>query len=269
MYRPLRHDYELEESVAPEGSSGAHSANSLLKRIAGLLSEHSYEQAVRSFLEAQELHLFSSNGELLDELLYLYGRDLTARLVAAFAHFPCPACKDGLETCTECEGKGVRYEGLVCDSCIGTGLSGCSFCGGSGLATYSTIPTSLRYPVLNHRVRMLSRRIGPMLDQPLPTNRTALNELLLSLNKLLLAFTDSVNAGESIVEHDPIFHDPIERLIETCRSAPRQVQPRIRSILRRIAQLAGKDEHRANFYQALADSQEFAGTGLHHPMLLG
>lgn len=267
MHRPLHYETALEESVAPEGPEGAHSANSLLRRIASLLQDHSYEEAVRHFLDAQEMHLFSSNGELLDDLLDLYGRDLTARLVSAFAHFPCPACKDGLEPCSDCEGNGTRYEGLGCASCVGTGRMRCSFCGGSGLATYATVPASLRYLVLNHRVRMLSRRVGPTISQDLPADEIGLHDVLLSLNKLLLAFEDAVIIGDAVIEHDPILRAPVGQLTQACRHAPQRLQPRIRSILRRLAQLPGTNHHRADFYRALADSPAFAGTALHHPLL--
>lgn len=271
MLSPERPVLALAESDALEGSNEAHSANSILERVAQRLIERSPEDAVRLFLDAQDKQLLSTNGELLDDLLDFLGRDLTAQLISAMAHFPCPACKDGLEPCYDCEAKGVRYEGAVCETCLGTARTACSFCGGSGLATYATVPISLQYPMLAKRVNMLSRRIAPLLGLPLPETVGDLVGMMLSLNKILLTFDDAVIASEPILLHDANLSPAVEQLLQACRSAPQQLQPRMRSILRKLAELARQsgDSHRADFYNALANSQAFKGTGLHHPMLGG
>jgi hypothetical protein len=135
--------------------------------------------------------------------------------------------------------------------------------------TYPMIPVSLRYPVLARRVHMLYRRIEPLVNQPLPAGEPPLQDLLLSLNKILLACDDAAIAADSVIEHDPHLVHSVEELLETCRRAPQRVQPRMRSILRRLAEVETRDGSpgKADFYAALANSTAFEGTGLHHPIL--
>jgi hypothetical protein len=142
-----------------------------LDPIIAALERHKGEDAVRLFLNAVERHVVADASELIDTLRERGGNQLVQRLVFAFAKFPCPHCRRGLDTCDGCMGSCRTDDGRgPCWKCLSLGATACDFCGGSGFATYSFLPEPVRAAVAAARTSQAANRSAELLAWPLPTN---------------------------------------------------------------------------------------------------
>ncbi|MDY6913455.1 MAG: hypothetical protein SVT52_03225 [Planctomycetota bacterium] len=72
-------------------------------------------------------------------------------IVSAYSHRDCFMCRQGVTSCTQCEGSGEIEADRNCPACGGLGLSACAFCLGTSWADRDTIPKELRGPVLQRQ----------------------------------------------------------------------------------------------------------------------
>src|SRR5687767_8024832 len=105
------------------------------------------QRAARMLLDAISGRLLLA-GVSLEQWLATLDEPSRAKLISAFAHYPCFACLNGMERCDGCGGSGFAAVARVCAPCAGFGSKRCDFCNGSGLATYTVIPAELRTLVL-------------------------------------------------------------------------------------------------------------------------
>src|SRR3954471_14456322 len=108
--------------------------------LAEHLKERRYTDAVRFVLDSHAQGTISSDTDLASRLSESAGAPVAAKLVSAFARFPCRECYNGTDPCPICGGNGIRAERVVCEHCIGSGMIRCDYCGGSGLGAYDLVP---------------------------------------------------------------------------------------------------------------------------------
>jgi hypothetical protein len=139
--------------------------------IIAALERHLGEDAVRLFLNALSRHVCDGDAyELVDALRKRGGEPMLQRLVYAFAKFPCPHCRRGLNACDGCAGTARTDDGRgPCQRCLSLGATLCDFCGGSGFATYGFVPEPLRAAVAAARTDQAAARSAELLAWPLPT----------------------------------------------------------------------------------------------------
>jgi hypothetical protein len=253
--------------------------------IATKLHDGHGKDSARIFMEAYKRNVTPKGPRLLQWIIGALGRDDAARLIAAFAHFPCVCCKNGLEACEACGSQGVRAEGPVCETCAGFGMARCEFCDGAGLATYSFFPEELWLPIIADRSHMAIHQLALLIAQPIPRVSDPAAEqnhvnLILNLNKLIGVLENAVTSAQEAAHHDS-HQETLAKIITSCNRAAgmaiRYLRQVIRSQAAAIRQAAkslppGSAEaqfraSRAEYYESLAHSAGFEGTSLHHPFL--
>jgi hypothetical protein len=138
--------------------------------IIAALERHLGEDAVRLFLNALAHHVAGGAFELVDALRTRGGEPMLQRLIMAFAKFPCPHCRRGLNACDGCAGSARTEDGRgPCQGCWSLGATPCDFCGGSGFATYNFVPEPVRAAVAAARADQAATRSAELLAWPLPT----------------------------------------------------------------------------------------------------
>jgi hypothetical protein len=222
-------------------------------------------EAARRFVAALAHDIAVPHSELLHWLETAIGKEPCRQLVRAFAAHPCMGCKRGLEPCRECMGKGVFGDNRICDMCIGFGATNCGFCAGSGWMTYNFAPAGIRIAVLIARTQV---------------GRKQLAGLVVQINRYLGALNNSVG----MVAHPPIDElrgDPrLAKVRKACARAAERLEARLRKVLAALAKLSEREAagastvaradlagRRAQFYDRLASSADFAGTSLYHVYL--
>lgn len=255
----------------------------VLSPVVVALNEDRNTEAVRRFVEICAHSPALPDDDLVRILTARIGKTATIRLIRAFAKHPCVGCNNGLETCEECEGKGIDASNRVCESCIGLGVTDCGFCGGSGFVTYNFVPAGLRLVVVLERSQLVISRIKALLASPPPDVEQlsvakatkAVSQQLLVAHRLLDMLNNAV--GATLVT-GPGLRD--ERVRAKCRSAcfasAARLGARVRQLLRSLhsmnVQAAAAADHpakrrafarRANFYKRVGNSPDFRGTGLY------
>lgn len=259
------------------------------QRLKAALKTGSTADVVRLFMDGVAHELVPNRPDLAPWLMKVVGRTETMRLAKAFALKECFYCKGGLERCEACDGRGHHRHTAICERCLGLGVAPCDFCTGSGWVTYNYVPAGLRLPVILERAKAATSRANELLRKATPTvsargsreTGKALAKDLVQLNRLLGVFENAIVAGEKLVERDADHAAGMEKLVKTCLHAARRLQPRIRQALRALAEFARVEStraakpgaravatRRAKFYDTLVASENFLGSGLHHPHLL-
>jgi hypothetical protein len=170
--------------------------------IIAALERHLGEDAVRLFLNALARQVAGGDAfELVDMLRKRGGDPILQRLVSAFAKFPCPHCRRGLNACDGCAGTARTEDGRgPCQRCLSLGATLCDFCGGSGFTSYSFVPDPLRAAVAAARTDYAATRSAELLAWPLPTTvnvgqlkatRKVLAKELVSLRREIAVLSDA------------------------------------------------------------------------------
>jgi hypothetical protein len=203
-----------------------------------------------------------------------------ATLLSGFAHYPCFACRNGQETCDACTGSGFTAVARVCGTCIGLGTKRCDFCGGTGLATYNAIPTELWLGVIASRAGRAVKLIEkfPALN-PAALGEPAVVARLQDVNKLLGVLENALAAARQLVALGAVEPEVAQELVEVyaapvaagvtfMRRAMRVVADHCRQNARTLTDVdADNAEAKAEFYEELAQSASFDGSGAAHPLL--
>jgi hypothetical protein len=267
---------------------GQDAVRRFARRLKASLNSDRTSEAVRLFTDGVAHELVPDRPDLGRWLMRVVGRTETLRLVKAFALKECFYCKGGLERCDACDGRGYYRDGPICDRCIGLGVAACDFCTGSGWVTYNCVPAGLRLYVILARVKAATGKADTLMgkNDPAVSGRSsrekgkALAKELLLLNRLLGVFENAIVVGEKLSAQDATAGPGVRKLVKTCRRGARRLEPRVRQVVQALAEVARLDAtraikpvaravaaRRAEFYQGLATSNDFFGSGLHHPHL--
>jgi len=253
-----------------------------LEPVLEALKHKRHTEAARRLVEAlahgPAFELLNSAGWLRKRI----GDAGLLQIVRAFAAYPCIGCKNGLEPCAECGGKGAFKSGRICDICLGLGATDCGFCAGSGLITYNFVPTGIRLAVVLERCRLVFKQADALLASKLPSpERSGLSaatksvaQQLIAANRLLDTLNNAV--GETRAAHAKHSDDTLRnRISSTCLTVAGRLNRRVRELLRAMLELSvqavtSTDDpakrkalaRRATFYKKLAASPNYHGTGL-------
>ena len=216
----------------------------------------------------------------LNEWLQGLSEQHYGKLIAAFAQYPCFACRNGQESCDTCGGSGFSAAARVCSPCAGFGEKRCDFCSGSGLAAYSVMPIELWPKVITTRAKRAMHYLKKLAAQPVPNAETAMTRRLSDMNKLLGVLENAVAAARQLEASEATGPDAAAQFNGFCRphvaAGMQAMQETLAALSRHCRQAASTlppvDAENAmaksEFYEDLAGSATFAETGLSHPFLL-
>jgi hypothetical protein len=205
---------------------------------------------------------------------------IRAKLISAFAHYPCFACSNGSEPCGPCGGSGFTAVAQVCVACIGLGARRCDFCNGAGLATYNLVPLELRQDVVIARASRAAKYLQSHLQKrPRTITELTASRYFQDINKLLGVLENAAMAANQLRDAGVLHHDYAGNLSAACEQRAAAAEMRIRETLQRLsryhadraATLPSVDGEnagaKAEFYSNLAQTRCFEGTGIAHPFL--
>jgi hypothetical protein len=239
--------------------------------------------AARMLLAAVSHGAFPDGLALSEWLDNRLGEARRAKLISAFAHYPCFACRTGQEACDTCTGSGFSADAQVCMTCAGFGERRCDFCAGSGLAAYALMPVELWPGVLAARTIRALRYLEKLIAQPtavtVPLTEAAAARRVHDVNKLLGVIENALETVRQLAESGIVtprgaaeFHESCKRPATGGMAAMRDALHHLAAHHERYARTlppadAANAEAKAEFYEDLAASPAFAGTGLSHPFL--
>jgi hypothetical protein len=260
-----------------------------MQGVLAALKRGRHAEATRHFKEAQACHVVPEDSQLEDWLGKHLGKRATAQLAKAFALTPCFYCKKGRESCHECTGRGHHAGTMMCDACLGIGVTRCDFCDGSAWVTINWVPSVFSIPVLTIRAKSAAERLKALFDQPMPESsrrnrKAALKKCsgaLLVVNSLIGVLENTVTAARQVGEQSPGLNDRLSKLVGSCVRASVKADRFVRDMLQRMAvaarfsvEAAGPESedgklaiNRAERYELLSVSEDYAGTFLEHPFL--
>ena len=246
-------------------------------------------KAAKLFRDGQDHGLFPTGNGLPRWLIKTIGKEATGKLVDAFTQFPCFYCKERLEACVSCDGRGTIAGDMICEACVGLGVTRCGFCDGSGWITYNVVPPGLRLVVLAERVNRACSHIEKLLQKPVPKNTSddpvkaakQCAKQLLVLNRQLGVFENAIVASKDLARTHPSSKKKLVKIIRLCCRTAVEAQKRVRQMAKQMG-VCSKEKAKdpdvnssvrkravkgSKFYESLAASETFAGTTLEHPRL--
>lgn len=287
------HQREVETTGGATGRDGASPGDNREKRamqgVLAALKQGRHADATRRFKEAQACHVVPEDSQLEDWLGHHLGKQATAQLAKAFALTPCFYCEKGRESCPECDGRGHHAGATICEACLGIGVTRCDFCDGSAWVTINWVPSVFWTPVLTIRAKSAVERLKALVDQPRPepSRRNAETVLkkcssaLLAANSLIGILENTVTAARKLRERGPEQNGRLSKLVGSCVRASMRANEFVRETLQRMAvaarfaaEAAGSESEEARLattkaerYESLARSEDYADTFLEHPFL--
>lgn len=260
-----------------------------MQGVLAALKRGRHAEATRHFKEAQACRVVPEDSQLDDWLGRHLGKRATAQLAKAFALTPCFYCKKGRESCQECNGRGHHAGTMICDACLGIGVTRCDFCDGSAWVTINWVPSVFLTPVLTIRAKSAAERLKVLFDQPMPepsrrNRKVALKKCsgaILAVNSLIGVLENTVTAARQAGEQNPELSDRLSKLVGSCVRASVKADRFVREMLQRMAaaarfsvEAAGPESedgklatNRAERYELLSVSKDYEGTFLEHPFL--
>jgi hypothetical protein len=192
------------ESCKTTASKTKQAIESILKE----LQRGNSHELLRLFAKDQACEIFPKGHNTLKWLTHNMGKENTAHFISALASIACFNCKEGLQTCENCDGAGHFEHEMVCESCLGLALISCNFCGGTGLASIDFIPIGLRLAVFAVRLENAEKQIATLLKKPVtsvsakePTE--AISDcvtFLLSLNRQISVLESAVGVAKDMIK---------------------------------------------------------------------
>jgi hypothetical protein len=281
--KSTRHAYPQRDQTS------ASSAVEAMRRVAAEVKLGHARRAASMLAAAYRQNSFPQAARSLGWITAAIGREATASLISAFAHYPCFGCAKGREKCEECAGTGSLADGSVCEICLGLGRARCGFCGGSGWVTLNLVPDVLKTPVIEQRARIAVARLADLLAEPLPEVAgvrpkqafRACAKLLLRLDRQLAVLDNALPIMEDVPRAHPELREQLAKSTRHPVRAASGAEIRVRQLLKRMAAAARMDADnvpraslarqrsakRAQFYEALADANVLSECGLHHAHL--
>lgn len=278
-----------KKNPAPEPDNRAETQQAL-QDIAGALNQQRGSDAVRGLLAALEQELFPGGEKLLPWLIEAITAEGVQRLAEAMATFDCFYCRQGVQLCEDCDGRGYLSDLSACEPCVSLGALRCAFCDGSGWMTYSDLPEALRPAVLLIRVPKGLQRLKQALAEPLPVKlpsdpgeaRKILGRRVLELNGLCGVLENAAEAAGQMNGAADTQRQQIRAAVESCRQAYPPAKTRLRELLKLLTKVVHREakvaeqpakrlraKRRYHFYRKMAESDDFSGTALEHALLEG
>lgn len=203
---------------------------------------------------------------------------------------PCVCCREGLERCDVCQGRGRSEDRDTCDYCLGLGYASCNFCGGSGLVGYDAIAPELRVGVAVERIKEASRQLDAMMRRPAtPSSDRELRQsldkdgrTLLALNRVAATIEDSLHLLHAEKPCQARGNQDLSRAIRFGLKRAAECILQMRTVMKNMAvsalRLARQSRHRtkdreiavkrAAFYASLLKRPELlTGTGFERALL--
>ncbi|QDV91247.1 hypothetical protein RAS2_23420 [Phycisphaerae bacterium RAS2] len=215
------------------------------KRISAALQKGRGTGAVRILLQALERNELPSNGELWDRLRARLGASASKKLIAALASMPCFYCKSGVQRCEHCDGDGCHSDASPCGYCLGFGIASCDFCNGSGRATYTVVPSSLRMHVLEHRMQQALKEANQLLKAAIPTAagrtikivRRDLAGRLFQIDRVMGVLENAVTSAREASRSRKELRKFAARVIRVARRVALKLDARMRQVLKQLVQV--------------------------------
>ena len=254
------------------------------------LKQGQNDEIVQLFLKDQAFNFFPKGGDTLKWLTNNLGKKAATKTVLAFASLVCFNCKEGLQSCKNCNGTGhIDYE-MVCESCLGLTKTPCDFCGGTGWASIDCIPPGLRLAVFSVRLEIAEKNIESILEKQLPKlsqeNATAVfnkcADLLFDLNRQIGVLESTVGITRSLIKVPDNLKRQVSKITRKCVPIALRGEKKLGAIIETMVaacKLQKEDEEKGSkmhkfaaaqmkFYGRLFDTRpRFAGTYLEHPFL--
>lgn len=240
-------------------------------------------EAARVLVDAINHQALRADADLAGVLVRALGRQGLSRLIRGFARYPCFYCKQGLQECPACRGRGATAGGWVCEACIGLGVGRCDFCDAAGLVTYNFVPVGLRPAVIVERLRSPARELESVLSASVPRNRVnqkTVARQILMLNRLAGMLENAADAAKKLRTTSESTRKFSGRVDKACAASWKRISHRLQVLVKLLAVLAQKEleaisntssrqraERRVGFYERLAKNARFEGTCLEHPFL--
>jgi len=249
------------------------------------------DRIIQVFMHCHNLKILHREPHMARQLKKNLGNEGFASLIEAFMKMACLNCRNGLCSCSECQGRGHDEFGMVCSSCLGLSVIPCDFCGGSGWAAIDFIPVELRMPVYVTRVDREERCIKKHLTEEHKTPETAVSEdvlkhlsrQLLDLNRHISVLEGVVGISRDILDvpsgHLHILPRLTRNAIKLATAGHRRLAGLVEQMIKTCQALSTEEsvnvntrelaKARSEFYKSLLASKPlFADTFLEHPMLL-
>jgi hypothetical protein len=165
-------------------------------------------ELLRLFAKDQACEIFPKGYDTFKWLTRNLGKKNTAQFISALSSLACFNCKEGLQTCENCDGSGHFEHEMVCETCLGLASISCNFCGGTGLASIDYIPISLRLAVFAVRLENAEKQIAALLKKPVtsisakePTRAFSdCATSLLSLNRQISVLESAVSVAKDMIK---------------------------------------------------------------------
>jgi|GEM_PF-1346765 len=272
-------------SKTPKGGR----ARLILERMNTAMASHRHAEAARLFKEGQSCRAIPADGDLAEWLEKSLGTRGTRLLARAFAETPCFFCRNGRESCERCDGDGRLGDAMVCETCLGLGITRCAYCDGSGWVVLDYVPTVLALPVLTSRTNTAIDELKALVRQPIPeparrNSKEALKRsgaTLMTANSLLGVLENTVTAVKRFGDLPSEAQAHANKLVETSVRAATTAEQYVRKTLKRMATQArimaessAQDSVElafattsAVYYEKLVGSEDYSSTSLDHPFL--
>ncbi len=278
-----------QHTPRPPSAELDHRVDRVISLVREDLDKGRGNRAVQHFIEGYAYDLFPQGPQLATALPRLLGKRDAARLVTAFARFPCFYCTKGVEPCNHCNGAGELREHAVCARCCGFGNARCTLCDGSGWVAIGFVPPGLRLLVLQSRVEEVRKRLAALAAKPVPnlsarapgrSHKACLREVNL-VNRYLGILENTIAACARLRASSPKWRGRLSKLSTTCARQGVKAANRLRAALEPLAacsahcaddgRLADADRCRhdrlADFYARLAECDTWDDTCLARPVL--
>ena len=249
-------------------------------KVDSLLRAGHGQRAAELLVNSLAQHTWPAELPVAQWLEQSLGDDTRARLISAFAHYPCFVCDNGFERCQPCGGSGFTAVAQVCVACIGLGSRRCDFCNGAGLATYNVVPLELRARVTVSRASRGAKYLKALVQKrPRDLTEATASRYLIDMNKLLGVLENAVIAARQLADVGMLPHAVAANMFAACSKPAAAAEIRVRETLQRLARhhadaaaaLPPVDAENARakgeFYSMLSQSDGFEGTGIAHPFL--
>ena len=289
MYMVEKKKGKLNRKNAENEPSSLNTKQALDNFLKTLKQGHN-DEIVQLFLKDQAFNFFPKGGDTLKWLTNNIGKKAATKTVLAFASLVCFNCKEGLQSCKNCNGTGhIDYE-MVCESCLGLTKTPCDFCGGTGWASIDCIPPGLRLAVFGVRLEIAEKNIVSMLETQLPKlsnekatavfNKCA--NLLFDLNRQIGVLESTVGITRSLVKVPVNLKKQVSKITRKCVLIALRGEKKLGEIIETMiaaCKLQKENEEKGSkmhkfvaaqikFYSELLITRpRYAGTYLEHPFL--
>jgi hypothetical protein len=270
------------------GSRDGDRLQELLQQAVATLRAGDVQKAGQLLIAAQGAGQLPERFAILPELARQLGPELLSKLLSRLATFPCFYCRNGLQRCEACDGRGRLSDDVPCERCVGLGVARCDFCDGSGWVSLEAVPPSLRPLVILQRVRLALRSSRNLLAHPPAASevtggreaRKQAARQVVAVERQRAILDEALATAERSGINSRIGKE-LDKLLPACAACVPPVESRLRHCLGELAEAARlaadmdssdpslqrRARSRTSYYDVLRRSDAFVGTGLDRPRL--